>query len=138
MPNTLDFLTANDRTLLTSKAKKLTFGSGQTIIREGDPSWAVYMIRSGQARVERNGRALATLTDGDVFGEMAFLEAGVASASVVAQDVLEVELLESAELHKIFESFPHLGSRFYRSVAVTLSRRLRETSRMLAEAKAAT
>lgn len=138
MPNTLEFLTPTDRTLLSSKSKKLTFAPGQALIREGDPSWAVYLVTGGTARVERNGKAIATLSEGDVFGEMSFLESGNASATVFAADELSVELIETVELHQVFEGFPHLGSRFYKSVAVTLSRRLRETSRLLAEAKTAT
>jgi hypothetical protein len=35
----------------------------------------------------------------------------------------------------MFEAFPHFAARFYRSVAVTLSQRLRETSGLLAKAK---
>lgn len=136
MPNTLEFLTATDRNLLSVRSKKLTFGPEQALIREGDPSWAVYLVTAGKARVERNGRAIATLEEGDVFGEMSFLESGAASATVIAEGELSVELIETSELHKVFESFPHLGARFFRSIAVTLSRRLRETSRQLAEAKA--
>lgn len=135
MPNTLEYLTATDRNLLSGRAKRLTFAPGQALIREGDPSWAVWLVLSGKARVERNGNPIAVLEEGDVFGEMSFLEAGSASATVLAEGELEVELIESAELHKVFESFPHLGARFFRSIAVTLSRRLRETSRQLAEAK---
>ena len=136
MPNTLEYLTPTDRTLLSSKSKKLTFPPGQALIREGEPSWAVYIVTAGNARIERNGKLLATLGEGDVIGEMSFLESGSSSATVLADNDLSVELLESTELLKIFEAFPHLGARFYRSVAVTLSRRLRETSRVLAETKA--
>ena len=59
-------------------------------------------------------------------GEMAFLEAGVASASVVAVEDVEAYSIEWSALKDLFELFPHLGSRFYRSLAVGLSRRLRE------------
>ncbi len=136
MPNTLEYLTPTDRTLLSSKSKKLTFATGQALIREGDASWAVYVVLEGQARVERAGKQLAMLGPGDVLGEMSFLESGNSSATVLAHDELSVELIESVELLKLFEGFPHLGARFYRSIAVTLSRRLRETSRVLAEVKA--
>ena len=136
MPNTLEYLTQTDRNLISNKSKQLTFAPGQALIREGAPSWALYVVKSGTARVERNGKLLATLGEGDVIGEMSFLEAGNSSATVLAADELSVELIESQELLKIFEGFPHLGSRFYRSIAVTLSRRLRETSRVLAETKA--
>jgi len=137
MANTLEFLNETDRKLLSSRSKKLTFAAGQALIREGDPSWALYVVTEGTARVERNGKAIATMSEGDIFGEMSFLESGNASATVTAQDDLSVELIESRELLQTFESFPHLGARFYRSIAVTLSRRLRETSRLLAEATSA-
>lgn len=137
MPNTLEFLTSTDRNLLSGRSRKLTFAPGQALIREGDPSWAVYLVTAGKARVERGGKLIAMLEEGDVFGEMSFLESGPASATVVAEVELSVELIESAELQKVFESFPHLGARFFRSIAVTLSRRLRETSRRLAETQAA-
>jgi len=90
-------------------------------------------------RVERNnggGRAvLVTLGPGAIFGEMAFIEDALASASVVADGKVDVDAIEIAELKQMFEAFPHFGARFYRSVAVTLSQRLRETSGLLAKAK---
>jgi CRP-like cAMP-binding protein len=57
---------------------------------------------------------------------MAFLENGVASASVTAAEPLEVCAIEWSALSDLFELYPHLGSRFYRSLAVNLSRRMRE------------
>ena len=142
MRNEMEYLTPNDKQLLFSKASRLTFAKDQKIIEEGSPSRAVYFIREGSARVHRMGMhpetQLATLNPGDVCGEMAFLEGLTASASVVANDGVVAEAIDSTVLHSIFEAFPHLGARFYRSVAVILSRRLRETSRRLSEAQAAT
>jgi CRP-like cAMP-binding protein len=69
---------------------------------------------------------IAQLEPGEVCGEMAFLENGVASASVSAADALEVCAIEWTALTDLFELYPHMGSRFYRSLAVNLSRRMRE------------
>ena len=121
MPNTLEFLTANDNALLTSKAQHLSFAPGQAIIHEGMPGKAVYMLRTGTAVVQRNGTKIASLGAGDVCGEMAFLETSSASASVVAESPVTADAIDTLELQRVFVAFPHLAARFYRSIAVTLS-----------------
>lgn len=135
----LEYLSASDWNLVASKSKKLSFERDQFLIREGSAAKTVYLLRSGKVRVERNnggGRAvLVTLSAGAIFGEMAFIEDALASASVVADGKVDVDAIEVAELKQMFDAFPHFGARFYRSVAVTLSQRLRETSGLLAKAK---
>ena len=135
----LQFLTANDWALLRDKARELTFQKDQRLIHEGLAGNTLYLIKSGTARVERrNGTQsiqIATLGAGDICGEMSFIEKSSSSASVIANDELTAEGLDSATLQTLFESFPHVGARFFRSVALTLSRRLRATSAELAKAR---
>ena len=135
----LEYLSASDWNLVASKSKKIAFDKEQILIREGSAAKTVYLLRSGKVRVERNnggGRAvLVTLGPGAIFGEMSFIEDALASASVVADGKVEVDAIEVPDLKQMFEAFPHFGARFYRSVAVTLSQRLRETSGLLAKAK---
>jgi len=136
----LEYLSASDWNLIASKSKKLAFEKEQVLIREGSVAKTIFLIRSGKVRVERNnggGKAvLVTLGPGAIFGEMAFVEDALTSASVVAEGKVDVDAIEVAELKQMFEAFPHFGARFSRSVAVTLSQRLRETSGLLAKAKA--
>ena len=66
----MKYLTENDHTLIMSKAKPLTFAKGEPLIREGTPSPAFYMIRSGNVRVQRGMTHLATLHSGNLCGEM--------------------------------------------------------------------
>ncbi len=134
-----EYLSASDWNLVASKSKKIAFEKDQTLIREGSAAKTIYLLRSGKVRVERSnggGRAvLVTLGPGSIFGEMAFIEDALASATVVADSKVEVDALEIPDLKQMFEAFPHFGARFYRSIAVTLSQRLRETSGLLAKAK---
>ena len=136
----LEYLSASDWNLVASKSKKLSFENEAVLIREGSVAKTIFLIRSGKVRVERNngrGKAvLVTLGPRAIFGEMAFIEDALTSASVVADGKVDVDAIEVAELKQMFEAFPHFGARFYRSVAVTLSQRLRETSGLLAKAKA--
>jgi len=135
--NRLQYLTANDWVLIQAKTARHTFKLGEEIIKEGAWSDSIYMIRRGEASVEMAGtgsRAIvASLGPEDICGEMAFLEQSTATAAVVAKDVeVEVDAISGRELREIMEAFPGLASRFYRSLALVLVRRLRATSRELA------
>jgi CRP-like cAMP-binding protein len=57
---------------------------------------------------------------------MSFLEDSAASANVEAAQEVEAYYVDRPTLESLFELFPHLASRFYRSLAMNLSRRLRE------------
>jgi CRP-like cAMP-binding protein len=57
---------------------------------------------------------------------MSFLEDAPASANVTAEQDVEALHVDRSTLESLFELFPHLASRFYRSLATNLSRRLRD------------
>jgi CRP-like cAMP-binding protein len=135
--NRLQFLNANDWTLISSKSVRRTFKLGEEIIRQGSQSESIFIIRRGQASVELAGTAtraiLASLGVDDICGDMAFLDKGRATASVIAKDEeVEVDEIHAKELREMFEAFPRLASRFYLSLALLLSQRLKDTSRELA------
>src|SRR6187551_3443895 len=62
--------------------------AGDTIISEGDDGNTAFLIVSGSVQVsvgkEPKAKLVATLTAGDVFGEMSLIEAGPRSATVKA------------------------------------------------------
>lgn len=135
--NKLEFLTQNDWVLLNSRAYRLVFKLGDAIIREGSVGDVLYIIRSGTASVEltinRVNVRIAELVPDDICGDMAFLDSGQSTATVIARDEsVEVDALRASDLRDMFESFPGLGLRFYRSLALVLARRLRATSKKLA------
>jgi CRP/FNR family cyclic AMP-dependent transcriptional regulator len=124
--NRLEYLTTNDWTLIVDRAKQLTFKKHEELIVQGKLIKVIYLIASGKVSVIASGVPVAQLGPGQVCGEMAFLENGLASANATAEEDVEAYSLEWKQLMDLFELFPHLASRFYRSLAVNLSRRLRE------------
>lgn len=125
--NRLEYLTPNDWTLLVDKAKIVRFQRDEALLQFGKQTRTLYLLLKGKAKVDGATQGqIALLGPGEVCGEMAFLENSQASASVVAVDEVEAYALEWSALADLFELFPHLGSRFYRSLAVNLSRRLRD------------
>ena len=109
-PSTLQDLTRNDWTLIESRAKRIDFKLGQQIIKEGARIDHLYVLREGSASVELEGTTsravIATLTAGDVCGEMAFLGDSTATAAVVAKDEVEADAIWADDLRELVAVFP--------------------------------
>jgi CRP-like cAMP-binding protein len=122
----LKYVNRNDWVLILDKAKYFNFKKGETLIQQGAQSGSVFVVMDGRAKITNGfGVKIARISPGEICGEMAFLENTQASASVVAEEAMVVYAVEWPILQNLFELYPHLASRFYRSLAVTLSRRLR-------------
>ena len=124
--NPLQYLTQNDWALIIDRAKRLSFKKDEKLISQGKQARTVYGLGAGKVSIAVSGTRIAQIGPGEICGEMAFLEDSVASATATAEEEVEAYALEWTILQDLFELFPHLASRFYRSVAVNLSRRLRE------------
>jgi CRP-like cAMP-binding protein len=131
----LKYLTANDLALLGTISQRRSFRPREIIIAINSRPSALFIVVKGSAVVEvMRGIPIAKLSPGDICGEMAFVEGAAASASVVAETETEVDVLEVSGLTDVFTHHPHLEARFYRSLALLLSHRLRATSAQLSKA----
>jgi len=122
----LAYLTANDWALISDKAARMQFKTGETFVHRGKRTHGVYLLLKGTAFVQIAGHTARAIGPGEVCGEISFLDELPATADVIANDPVSVYYLDRPTLLSLFELFPHLGSRFYRSLASILSRRLRE------------
>ena len=66
------------------------FEPGEVIFSEGDKGVKMYVVRSGEVEVERDGKIVETLSGGGIFGEMALIDGSVRSATVRAKTDCEV------------------------------------------------
>jgi CRP/FNR family transcriptional regulator, cyclic AMP receptor protein len=123
------------RLLEMSKIRK--YQSGECILEEGRSETWLYMLLSGQVSVSKDGKEITTLRrKGEIFGEMGALDSSRRSASVhavkdtacLATDMFYLEKLTGAD--KVA-----FGYVLYRLLAEILSRRLRQTTEALIEAK---
>jgi small-conductance mechanosensitive channel/CRP-like cAMP-binding protein len=95
---------------------------GEVICREGDPSEEFYIILSGAVEIfsERNNQAIATLRDGEFFGEISLLTGTPRTATVRALVVNTVLfVVERQQLQKLLSEHKELGEQ----IAVKLSER---------------
>src|SRR5438445_13872864 len=89
-------------TCLVRELEMCSFAMGQTIVEEGTPGDAVYLVYAGKMRVVKDGPlgkplTVATLGAGEIFGEHAVLTEEPRSASVrAAEDSVIFRLPRSA------------------------------------------
>jgi CRP/FNR family transcriptional regulator, cyclic AMP receptor protein len=69
--------------------KERRFAEGETVIQQGSGAAAFFVIDSGEAKVLVDGHEQRTLKPGDHFGEMALIDAGVRTATIVAATQLQ-------------------------------------------------
>ena len=123
----LVYLTANDWALIADKAARRQFKPGEYLVQRDRRTHGLFVLLRGTAAVQIPSQgAPREIGPGEVCGEISFLDEMPATANVVATDSMEAFYLDRPTLQSLFELFPHLGSRFYHSLATILSRRLRE------------
>jgi len=80
----------NQRDVLSSKIEAVEYTAGSIIVEQGSMGQALYVIHSGAAFIDCacNGENIrvGTAHEGDLIGEMSFLTAAEASATVTARD----------------------------------------------------
>lgn len=132
MSDVFQFLTGDDLRLLAERARHISYAAGDVVLREGGQTPGIFVLRSGRVLVEKRpgGKTqhIATLVPGEVFGEVSFIDNRPASATVIAVESCEVDLLAQADVHALLASVPGLSSRFYQSLALNLAERLRTTT----------
>jgi CRP/FNR family cyclic AMP-dependent transcriptional regulator len=102
------------------------YPNGSVIIEEGTVGDWVYVILEGAVKVRKKtpkgSVTVDTLKEGDVFGEMGFLEGGkrLRSASVVASGDVWVGVLDGEKLTRDFEELPSNLRALVRSLVLRL------------------
>ena len=107
---------------LASSMKERVFKAGHTIASEGQTGIGFFVIAEGTAKVSQGGEERATLGPGDYFGEIALLDDGMRTASVVADSQLKAYGLTSWEFRPLVEGNASIAWKLLK----TMAKRLRE------------
>ena len=105
-------LSADETSMLAQAAVSHVFAPGETVIRAGDPGSSMFVVHKGRVRVQvsENGRprTVATLSEGDFFGEMALFTGEPRTANVLALEETEVLEIGHAAMKRVFDTNPDL------------------------------
>ena len=97
---------------LAAATSSHVFAAGEYVIRSGAEGSSMFVIHKGRVKVQisDNGkpRTVATLNEGDFFGEMALLTGEPRTANIVASEETEVLEIGHAALKQLFDANPDL------------------------------
>jgi len=111
---------AREQVLRTSR--EAHYAAGQVVVREGDPATVLYLIVSGHAGVEQDGRKVGSMGPGDFFGELALIEDHGRTATVVAEDELDCLLISAWEFRASLEEHPQMAIPMLNAIIARLHR----------------
>jgi len=101
-PNELDELIGHLRMVRVQK--------GYEVVKQGDPGDAFYLIASGKVSVWKKGalmkKKVADLGADNFFGEMALISNQPRNATVVAEEITELFILQRYDFEKILMKNP--------------------------------
>jgi len=117
-----------------------SFASGEAIVREGEMGVGMYIILSGQVQILHAGEGskpirLATLGPGDFFGEQALLDESPRTASAVAAEACQAIGFFRPDMLELIDRNPRTGLKVVMRLSQMISMRLRQTNRLLKEAR---
>lgn len=109
--------------------------TGDHIVRRGDVGNEMFLILSGAAEVRRDAHersyTIATLGEGEIFGEMAFLSSWPRTASIVAIADMEVLVLSQHFLKKLMKTLPETAMQVLFNLSLVLCSRLNQSNDQL-------
>jgi CRP/FNR family cyclic AMP-dependent transcriptional regulator len=103
------------------------FKAGSVIFREGDGADELYVVKSGQVRIQIGNRTVNELGADGIFGEMALIDGEPRSATAIA--ISDVELVAVSEKQFLFlvSQTPYFALKVMR----VLAQRLRVTNKTI-------
>jgi len=117
-----------------------TYSPGDDIFTQGDKAMALYVVKFGSVRIlqrTHSGESIevAALGAGSHFGEMAFVDGELRSASASAIEKSEIIYIPYTNLEKLLKTNPAIAVHVYRELAHFLCGRLRMTTQDLGFAR---
>jgi Cyclic nucleotide-binding domain len=103
------------------------FRPGERVFNQGDQGNEAYVVMRGQVDIllENGGRPLATVTNGQIFGELAFLNPSPRTAMALASQASILLVIQRSAFNDLVQHEPHLGMVVMRNMAIEITNRFR-------------
>jgi CRP/FNR family cyclic AMP-dependent transcriptional regulator len=119
--------TPRELSSIASSGKEVSFPAGKVIAKEGETGVGMHVILEGETKVLVGGRTRRRLGAGAFFGEIALLDDGPRTATVVAETPVRAFVIPSWNFKSILKANPSLSLKMLHEV----SRRLRSSQTSL-------
>lgn len=127
----LDFfseLSPNELSKLSSIADEVAFKAGEKIVEEGKYCASLFIVKEGCVRVKKGEALDVLLGEGNPVGELSFIDKELPSATVIAEQNSTLIRIPSEAFEYLIKEDKGIASALYKSFALTLCRKLRDTN----------
>lgn len=102
------------------------YASGETIFSQGEPGIGMYVIVEGHVDIlfEESGQVIASLEEGDFFGEIALLTESPRTATARVSENSKLMFFSQADLYNLIKIKPKLGSIILMRLGKIIAKRL--------------
>jgi len=108
--------------LFRNASKTRVYPGGTTIFHEGDQAHTMFAIKRGRVAIMVDGTTVDTLTEEEIFGEMALLEHATRAATVVTLEETELVEIDEAQFYIFVRQNPHFALQLLRLLSERLRR----------------
>ncbi|HHL40404.1 MAG TPA: cyclic nucleotide-binding domain-containing protein [Deltaproteobacteria bacterium] len=118
-------LTDEELEVMAGIVNKKDFKTGDVVFKETESGTSLYIIRKGEVKACKMAPdgELLTLTimkDGEIFGEMSFLDGRPRSATIVAISDVETYVIEKADFDTIVDEHPRIIYKILKNIVFTI------------------
>ena len=102
----------------------------EKVFNKGDSGKEAYIVMRGQVDIclEEGSSPIASVTSGQIFGELAFLDGSSRGAHAIASQASILLVIQRSAFNDIVQREPHLGMVVMRNIAMDLSNKLRKAN----------
>ncbi|HOB33450.1 MAG TPA: cyclic nucleotide-binding domain-containing protein, partial [Verrucomicrobiota bacterium] len=106
---------------------------GETVFSKGELSHEACVVMRGQVDIylEANGKPIASVGNGAIVGEQAFLDGAARNAFAIAAQPSILLIIQRPAFQRLIQSEPHLGMAIMRNIAIDVSNKLRQADAMM-------
>ena len=123
------FMACSEKQLqfIATRVEELDFKAGKVLCQQGKSGGEFFIVLSGEAEVERDGKVVDTIRTGDHFGEISLIDDGPRTATVTARTPLRCLVLSPRQFQDVLHQDAEIAVHILRDV----TKRLRASTRTL-------
>ena len=108
--NLFSEISESDLLMLATQVKEVEYPQGLEVIRQGELGTSMYIIVRGKVDAIINDHVVATLSQGEVFGELSALDPEPRSATIVTKEETLLFEIENFVIENLMYEYPDVAS----------------------------
>ncbi|MFQ5465712.1 MAG: Crp/Fnr family transcriptional regulator [Thermodesulfobacteriota bacterium] len=118
-------LTDDELSVVAGITAKKHFSTGEAVFNDAEEGHSLYIIRKGEVKVCKRAPdgelfTLTILKDGEIFGEMSFLDERPHSATMVAVSDVETYVIQKPDFDGIVNDHPQVIYKILKNIVFTI------------------